>query len=212
MAKYKCSVCGYVYDEEKEGKTFKSLPETFVCPLCKAPKSMFKLDGEEVKAKKEYVALDTEEVKELSFMQMSAVCSNLARGSEKQYKPEEQKLFLELAEYFEKVAPKEEKDANNLLNLVDSDLESGYPALKNSAEKEKDRGTQRICVWGEKVSLIAKSLLERYKNEGTDFIKGNKVYVCSICGFIYIGDSAPSLCPVCKVPAWKFDEIKGKGE
>ena len=27
MAKYVCNVCGYVYDEEAEGKKFEELPE-----------------------------------------------------------------------------------------------------------------------------------------------------------------------------------------
>lgn len=35
---YKCSVCGYVYDEEKEGKPFSELTE---CPLCKQPPEKF---------------------------------------------------------------------------------------------------------------------------------------------------------------------------
>ena len=40
-----CSVCGYVYDEAKEGVPFESLPEDWVCPLCKHPKSDFVLQG-----------------------------------------------------------------------------------------------------------------------------------------------------------------------
>lgn len=39
MAKYKCSVCGYIYDEEKEGKPFSELTE---CPVCKQPVSEFR--------------------------------------------------------------------------------------------------------------------------------------------------------------------------
>lgn len=35
---YKCSVCGYVYDEEKEGKPFSELTE---CPVCKQPPERF---------------------------------------------------------------------------------------------------------------------------------------------------------------------------
>ena len=31
---YKCSICGYLFDEEKEGKSFLELTE---CPLCKQP-------------------------------------------------------------------------------------------------------------------------------------------------------------------------------
>lgn len=38
MAKYKCSVCGFVYDEEKEGKTLKEIE---VCPVCKQPAGVF---------------------------------------------------------------------------------------------------------------------------------------------------------------------------
>ena len=33
-------------------------------------------------------------------------------------------------------------------------------------------------------------------------------YVCSVCGYVQDGDSAPERCPVCKVPASKFNEIK----
>ncbi len=47
MAKYRCTVCNYVYDEEKEGIKFKDLPEGWRCPVCNSPKKVFvKLDGE----------------------------------------------------------------------------------------------------------------------------------------------------------------------
>lgn len=36
--KWVCSVCGYVYDGETP---FEELPEDFVCPICKQPKSVF---------------------------------------------------------------------------------------------------------------------------------------------------------------------------
>ena len=45
MAIYKCSICGYEYDEAKEGKPFSELD---ACPLCKQPVSKFeKVGGEE---------------------------------------------------------------------------------------------------------------------------------------------------------------------
>ena len=47
MAKYKCIMCGHIYDEEKEGVLFKDLPDTWVCPTCKVPKSIFRLVEEE---------------------------------------------------------------------------------------------------------------------------------------------------------------------
>ena len=33
-------------------------------------------------------------------------------------------------------------------------------------------------------------------------------FVCSVCGYVHEGDSAPEKCPVCKVPASKFNEVK----
>ena len=38
MAKYQCSVCGYIYDEEKEGRPIQALE---ACPVCKHPVSAF---------------------------------------------------------------------------------------------------------------------------------------------------------------------------
>ena len=39
--KYKCTICGHVYDEEKEGVKFADLPADWKCPICKQPKSKF---------------------------------------------------------------------------------------------------------------------------------------------------------------------------
>jgi flavin reductase (DIM6/NTAB) family NADH-FMN oxidoreductase RutF/rubredoxin len=39
--KFKCSECGYIYDEKKEGKRFADLPSDWVCPVCGTPKKDF---------------------------------------------------------------------------------------------------------------------------------------------------------------------------
>jgi len=49
MEKYICTVCGYVYDEEKgvpeegikPGTKWEDIPDDFVCPACGAAKDMF---------------------------------------------------------------------------------------------------------------------------------------------------------------------------
>jgi rubredoxin len=49
MLKYKCTVCGYIYDPEKGdpsssiklGTPFERLPDDWVCPVCGAAKSEF---------------------------------------------------------------------------------------------------------------------------------------------------------------------------
>jgi pyruvate oxidase len=43
LAKYRCTVCNYVYDEVKEGKKFSDLLKEWVCPVCGAPKTAFVL-------------------------------------------------------------------------------------------------------------------------------------------------------------------------
>ena len=37
-----------------------------------------------------------------------------------------------------------------------------------------------------------------------------KKFVCSICGYVHEGDSAPESCPLCKAPASKFSEQSGE--
>ena len=37
-----------------------------------------------------------------------------------------------------------------------------------------------------------------------------KKFVCSICGYVHEGDSAPEKCPICKAPASKFNEMAGE--
>ena len=224
--KYVCSVCGYVYDEEKENKLFSDLPDTWACPWCKAPKALFgpKEDGpgegaaaertEAVQSgSEEEDALGTEAAGEsmASAGELSVMCSNLARGCEKQYRPEEEALFRQLAEYFAARIPDvEDAGMEQLASMTARDLAEGYPALSAEASAKADRGTLRICTWGEKVTRIQDVLINRYIKEGSAFLKDTDVWVCSVCGFIYTGDTPPELCPVCKVPDWKFEKMEGR--
>ncbi|MEM2726842.1 MAG: rubredoxin [Archaeoglobaceae archaeon] len=49
MAKYQCSVCGYIYDENEgdpdsnvpPGTKWEDLPDDWVCPVCGATKDQF---------------------------------------------------------------------------------------------------------------------------------------------------------------------------
>ena len=37
-----------------------------------------------------------------------------------------------------------------------------------------------------------------------------KKFVCTVCGYVHEGDSAPEFCPICKAPADKFKEQSGE--
>lgn len=210
MGKWICGICGYVYDEEKEGKAFAGLPDGWVCPLCGADKSQFAPEKKEEKVAAA-PAREHRDVRIESAIQLSAVCSNLARGCEKQYQEREAALYRELAEYFAAAAPgAPDEGLGGLIARLRRDLDAGYPALRESAQAVSDRGTQRICVWGEKVTRMLLSLLERYEREGEDFLKNTQVWICTVCGFLTVGDRPPELCPVCKVPSWKFEAVEGR--
>ncbi|HZK20713.1 MAG TPA: rubredoxin [Oscillospiraceae bacterium] len=222
MAKYVCSVCGYIYDEAAgdpqsgvaPGTAWEDLPADWVCPLCTAEKSEFyKQDSAPAPAQKAepvYEAHD-DDMRELSALEVAALCTNLARGCEKQYKPEEEALFRKLADYYESIAaPAESADFEQLLALVESDLSEGFAAANAAAKNDGDRGAARALVWSEKVTRILKSLIGRYQREGDGMFSGTGVYVCTICGFIYVGNNLPEVCPVCKVPNWKFEKVEGR--
>lgn len=55
---------------------------------------------------------------------------------------------------------------------------------------------------------MLQSLLTLYEAEGEKMFENTDVYVCTIYGFVFVGDAPPELCPVCKVPAWKFEKIE----
>lgn len=236
--RYICMICGYVYDDAKEKVPFESLPDTWKCPLCGAAKSDFKPEAvPEAKpaAKIEPVSqppkaaptpkpakaapattaqidapvTEGSDLKKLSPGQLSALCSNLARGCEKQYKPEEAGLFRELADYFASVTPAiDDASVENIAALLWSDIDN-YSGLRAAADEASDRGAARVCVWGERVTRMLSSLVIRYLNEGEALLADTNIWVCTVCGFVYVGDDAPELCPVCKVPAWKFEKIEG---
>ena len=223
--KYVCPICGYVYDEDKgipekgikPGTKWEDLPDDWECPVCGADKKAFAPQDEpktDVKSKsgvepvaKNYEAPDLDV--EMSPAEMSVICSNLARGCEKQFLDEESKAFKGLAEFF---ASKSSPSSNmeNLLDLINKDLDNSYPYANKVAKESNDRGAQRSLVWSEKVTRMLKSLLERYEREGDRMLENTGVWVCTVCGFVFIGDNPPEVCPVCKVPSWKFEKIQGR--
>ena len=216
--KYICMICGYIYDEEKgipdkniaPGTKWEELPEDWICPVCKATKSDFKLLDQEINGVNEYKPhVD----KKISNMEMSIICSNLARGCEKQYLFDQAEDFKKLSEIFlSKSSVKEKKDIDieRLIEITEYDLKKKYPYANSIAVKNKDRGAQRVIVWGEKVTRMMNSILKRYKKEGEKMFENTSIWVCSVCGFIYLGENAPDICPVCKVPDWKFEKIEGR--
>ena len=210
--RFVCQICGYVYDDAKEKVPFASLPDDWKCPLCGAMKSDFRPEETaQPKVIEQLPEVETDtDLKKLSAGQLSAIFSNLARGCEKQYKSEEAETFREMAAYYASVTPAiSDATVESVAALLQADIDS-YGGVRAAADEAGDRGAGRICVWGEKVTRMLSSLVSRYLREGEAMLAGTAIWVCTVCGFVYIGDESPEVCPVCKVPAWKFEKIEGR--
>ena len=208
--KYVCPICGYVYDDAEI--PWAELPEKWKCPLCGAPKAVFvpKDAPKPAEPAPAAPAPDAGELRELSAIEISALCSNLAKGCEKQYHPEQAEAFRALADWF---LTRAERPAgasfDAMLEKVGDNLRTGFRTAFAVSAEHGDRGALRALTWSEKVSMILKSLLLRFAQEGERMTAHTGVYVCTICGFVYIGDELPEVCPVCKVPNRKFERIGG---
>ena len=205
-----CPICGYVYDEA-ENTPWAELPADWKCPLCGASKSDFVPEGSAQPSADSITVPDSApELKPLNAVETGALCSNLAKGCEKQYQPEQAAAFRKLADWFsERGRTDAEPSFERLLELVNADLNSDYPVANEISKQNGDRGALRSLTWSEKVTRILKSLLIRYAREGDAMLENTGVYVCTICGFVYVGDELPEVCPVCKVPNRKFERIGG---
>lgn len=212
LMKYICSICGYVYDETEQGP-WAALPDSWTCPLCHAPKSAFRAQESApapTPAAKPAPALQqADALRPMTAMELHALCSYLAKGCEKQYKAKEAALFGQLADWYAAQAqPAREGSFGELLELVQSDLENSYPAAHATADAAPDRGAKRALVWSEKVTRMLDSLLRQYEAQGDGLLENTNVYVCEICGFVYVGDVPPAVCPVCKVPSFKLAKLE----
>ena len=206
--RYVCSICGYIYDESKEKELFSHLPDSWQCPLCGASKAFFEPEKTEMPVVEKTIRTEMKNTSNgLTSGQLASLFSNLARGFEKQYKEKEAKLSLEIAAYFTSIKPvRSSVSIEELSVMLQKDI-ANYPAVRAIADDQDDRGAARVCVWGEKVTRMLSSLVDQYRQQGERMTADKNIWICSVCGFVYVGDLPPALCPVCKVPEWKFEKI-----
>ena len=210
MKKYFFSLFGYIYDESKENVKFSDLPEDWKCPLCGAPKNLFEEiveDNQTVEVTKETeVITEDNDLRELSNDEIAYICSNLAKACDKQYLEEEKGLYLELFEYF-KSKDINNGSINNLVEMFNNDANLLNDAF-NIVNNYDDSGAKRVLTWATKTNNIINSIIKNYSVKGIEYIKNNKIWVCDICGFVFIGDVPPQVCPICKVPNFKILEVE----
>jgi rubredoxin len=222
MAKYKCKICGFVYDEAqgyakdgiKPDTKWEDVEASWQCPLCAASKDDFELLKEESTETKDapraYVEFDEHELTEMNSSELGVLFSGMAKACSKQYLYEEFEAFDKLSKFFMASAkPVEAEKIETLIPLVLENLNKDYPMAAKIAEQEKDRGALRVCTWGERVTNMLSSLLARFEKQQEAMLENTGVYVCEACGFIFVGNELPDVCPVCKVPKSRMIEMGG---
>ncbi len=85
-----------------------------------------------------------------------------------------------------------------------------YPAFVAEAENEGNKGAVasfKNALAVEKVHHALYSGALAAFREGRD-LKGDRIWICPVCGNTVVGDEPPAACSVCGVPGDKFFEAK----
>ena len=206
MAKWKCKVCGYVYEGEV-------LPEGFTCPVCKQPASSFE-KIEEPKAANKYAGTQTEKNLQTAFAGESEARNKytfFASVAKNEGYEQIAALFLKTAENEKEHAKLWFKElggigdtAGNLLAAAEGEnyeWTDMYDGFANTADEE---GFPELAERFRLIAAIEKHHEERYRallhnvETAEVFSKSEvKVWECRNCGHIVVGTSAPEICPAC---------------
>ena len=138
--------------------------------------------------------------------------------------------YNQIAAIFEETANNEKEHAkiwfkllhdgmpDTMTNLEDAAAGENYEwtdMYKEFAEVAKEEGFDRIAYLFSEVAKIEKEHEERYvklaeniKNNTVFAGEDEEVWICTNCGHIYVGKTAPKVCPVCEHPQAYFERRK----
>lgn len=210
MKKFKCKVCGYIYEGD-------FLPDDFICPVCKKDASFFEeITEPQLKGSKTGANLKT------AFAGESEATNKYTYYASKAKKDG----YVQIAQIFEETAANEREHAKIWFKLLHDGIGSTMDNLADAAAGEnyewtdmyatfakeaKEEGFNDIAALFEGVAAIEKTHEERYKKllanieGGLVFSRdGDMIWECSNCGHIHIGKEAPEECPVCAHPRAYF--------
>lgn len=210
MAKWLCSVCGYVHEGDVP-------PEK--CPKCKQPASMFTKIEEK---KNPYAGTQTEKNLETAFAGESQARNKYTYFASKAKK----EGFEQIAALFLKTADNEKEHAKlwfkelngigntaeNLAAAADGENYEWTDMYDEFAKTADAEGFHELAEKFRGVAAIEKHHEERYrallKNVELKqvFEKSEvKIWECRNCGHIVVGTKAPESCPVCSHPQSYFE-------
>ena len=214
MKKYKCKVCGVIFDVAEN--------ETPVCPVCKAKGDKLELIQEEAKPATKYAGTQTEKNLEAAFAGESQARNKytyFASVAKKEGYEQISALFLKTADnekehakmWFKELAGIG-KTAENLLSAAEGENYEWTDMYAGFAETADAEGFHELAEKFRGVALIEKSHEERYRALLSNvemqkvFEKSEEImWECRNCGHLVIGKKAPEVCPVCAHPQAHFE-------
>ncbi|AGC68709.1 rubrerythrin [Thermoclostridium stercorarium subsp. stercorarium DSM 8532] len=207
MAKYRCSVCGYIFEGE--------LTEDFKCPRCGRPASYFVKLEEKNEKNNRYAGTKTEKNLMEAFAGESQARNKYTYFAE----VAQREGYEQLAEIFLKTARNEQEHARiwleelakigntaeNLLHAAEGENYEWTDMYERFAKDAEEEGFPELAEKFRKVAAIEKAHEERFrkllKNVEMQqvFEKSEEtIWECRVCGHLVIGKKAPEVCPVCK--------------
>lgn len=100
----------------------------------------------------------------------------------------------------------------NLKAAAAGEHEEWSEMYKNFAEEAEKEGYSDLARTFKRIAEIEKRHEERYLKLAANLESGEvwvrtgpKRWVCRNCGFVYIGEKAPEICPACKHPKAYFE-------
>ena len=217
---FRCKICGYVH----KGNT---LPDDFVCPLCKHGASDFEKINNKIENKGE-IKMDLKGTKTEKNLMAAFAGESQAYTKYTYYASKAKKDgYVQIGNLFAETAANEKEHAKIWFKL----LHDGMPATLNNladaangenyewtdmyagfAADAKAEGFDHIAFLFEEVAKIEKEHEERYRKlienieGGLVFSRdGDSIWKCSNCGHIVVGKNAPEVCPVCAHPQSYFE-------
>ena len=206
MRKWRCSVCGYIYEGE-------NLPDDFTCPVCKAPASRF-VEVTAPAGKNPYAGTKTEKNLQEAFAGESQARNKYTYFA----RIAGQEGYEQLAEIFLHTARNEQEHARlwfqelghlgdtakNLLAAAEGENYEWTDMYDRMAKDADEEGFPELAARFRRVAAIEKTHEERYRKllENVEmkhvFEKsGQTMWECRVCGHIVVGTRAPGVCPVC---------------
>ena len=216
MAKWKCTVCGYIHEGDEP-------PES--CPLCGVPADQFVRVEETPTPKSPYAGTKTERNLLEAFAGESQARNKytyFASVAKKAGFEQIAALFLQTAENEKEHAKLWFKalggigdTAENLLHAAEGENAEWTDMYERMAREAEEEGFTELAAQFRGVAAIEKAHEERFRallrnvESGTVFEKaGITIWECRNCGHIVVGVAAPDVCPVCNHPQSYFEVRK----